>query len=292
MPVAALIPAAIGGVSALIQGKKAKKAADITSQAAAQQAAQTQKTGQGAVTRMTDMYTKGMEQYQPYTEMGTGAVKALSDFLNLSGGGPSAPAGFHFDPASAATDPSLDFRLREGQKAIERSAAAKGNVLSGGTAKALTQYSQDLASTEYQNMFNRALTEYQTKQQAQQQLYAQLFGVTGLGANAAQSSADFGQRYGQQAGAMDMATQEMINNLLMGGAGAQSSGQVAQGNAWANALNGVSNAVGGMVAKKNLSDLLGQQAGGGVNVAAFAPTVAPSVPSGFFNDLPAPTYLP
>jgi hypothetical protein len=54
-------------------------------------------------------------------------------------------------------DPGFKFRRDEGNQAMERSAAAKGSILSGGTQKALAQYNQDYASNEFQNVFNRAL---------------------------------------------------------------------------------------------------------------------------------------
>jgi hypothetical protein len=40
-------------------------------------------------------------------------------------------------------------------KALERSAAARGGLLSGTTLKGVQRFGQDLASQEYQNAFNR-----------------------------------------------------------------------------------------------------------------------------------------
>lgn len=54
-------------------------------------------------------------------------------------------------------EPGYDFRLREGAKALERSAASKGIVRTGGTMKGLVDYNQNFASHEYSNVFNRAL---------------------------------------------------------------------------------------------------------------------------------------
>lgn len=55
-------------------------------------------------------------------------------------------------------DPSYGFRFQEGQRALERSAAARGGLLSGGTGRRLARYGQDYASTEYMNRFNRLST--------------------------------------------------------------------------------------------------------------------------------------
>jgi len=59
--------------------------------------------------------------------------------------------------------PPCQFRLAEGQKAIERSAAARGILNSGSTRKALERYGQGMASQEYRNAYNRALNEYQQR---------------------------------------------------------------------------------------------------------------------------------
>jgi len=68
-----------------------------------------------------------------------------------------------FTPFSAdkfQADPGYAFRLSEGLKAINRTAAARGGLLSGATLKAAERYNQDLASQEYQNAYNRYNTDY------------------------------------------------------------------------------------------------------------------------------------
>jgi hypothetical protein len=59
------------------------------------------------------------------------------------------------------SDPSYQFRLQQGQQAVERSAAAKGLLGSGNVLQELTQYGQGMASTEYQNQFTRLLSASQ-----------------------------------------------------------------------------------------------------------------------------------
>jgi hypothetical protein len=56
-------------------------------------------------------------------------------------------------------DPGYAFRQAEGLKGLERSASARGGVLSGSALKNIQRFGQDLASQEYQNAFNRAQTE-------------------------------------------------------------------------------------------------------------------------------------
>jgi hypothetical protein len=81
------------------------------------------------------------------------------------------PATFQFRAEDLQADPGYGFRLSEGLKALERSAAARGGLLSGGTGKALTRYGQDMASQEFGNAFNRSLTQYNAAVQREQQEY-------------------------------------------------------------------------------------------------------------------------
>jgi hypothetical protein len=53
--------------------------------------------------------------------------------------------------------PGFQSRFMTGQQALERSAAARGTVLNGGTQKALARYGQDYASNEYSNLVNQSL---------------------------------------------------------------------------------------------------------------------------------------
>lgn len=110
-------------------------------------------------------------------------------------------------------DPGYAFRLSEGQKALDRSAAARGGLISGGALKAATRYGQDMGSQEYQNAFNR----YQTERSA---MLNPLQSLAGLG----QSATNFTG----QAGAANAAA---MGNYLTGGAAASAAGQVGAANA-------------------------------------------------------------
>jgi hypothetical protein len=76
-------------------------------------------------------------------------------------------------------DPGYAFRLSEGQKALERSAAMRGGLISGGALKAAQAYGQDMGSQEYTNAFNR----YQTERAAQLNPLQSLAGVGQTAAN-------------------------------------------------------------------------------------------------------------
>ena len=63
-----------------------------------------------------------------------------------------------------ANDPGVQFRQDEARKALEGSAAARGDLLSGQNLKALQSRSQDLASQEYGNAWNRASQQAQLRE--------------------------------------------------------------------------------------------------------------------------------
>lgn len=81
--------------------------------------------------------------------------------MPTTGGQQPAPSANGMQTTSLeSADPGYDFRMNEGMKALQRSAAAKGSLLTGGTAKAMTQYGQDYGSNEYDKIYNRSLGEY------------------------------------------------------------------------------------------------------------------------------------
>lgn len=116
-------------------------------------------------------------------------------------------------------DPGYGFRLSEGQKALERSAAARGGLISGGALKAATRYGQDMGSQEYTNAFNR----YQTERAAKLQPLQSLAGV--------------GQTQANQLGALGAANAATMGNYLTGGAAASAAGQVGQANAFSQGVS-------------------------------------------------------
>lgn len=69
--------------------------------------------------------------------------------------GMSALAGMQ-DGSFFQKDPGYQFRLDEGNKAINNAASARGNAVSGSALKALTNYGQNFASNEFNNAYQRA----------------------------------------------------------------------------------------------------------------------------------------
>lgn len=183
---------AIGG-SALL-GASAAKSAASTQAAAADRAAELQ----------NQQYQQTREDLAPYRAAGQTALNALT---------PLATNYQKFGMDQFQQDPGYAFRLSEGQKALDRSAAARGGLISGGALKAAQRYGQDMGSQEYMNAFNR----YQTERNAQ--------------LNPLQSLAGVGQTTTNQLGQFGAANAANVGNLMTGGAAANAAGQVGMANA-------------------------------------------------------------
>ena len=150
---------AIGG--AAISASGANKAADKQKKAA-KKAAQAQKDALAQQTALA----------KPYVEAGK---NALAEYQKM------APYE-DFGMKQFQADPGYNFRMAEGMKGLERSAAARGLLQSGGTLKGIQQYGQNLASAEYDNAFSR----YLSQREASMEPYRYL---TGLGQAAAAGQA-------------------------------------------------------------------------------------------------------
>ena len=92
------------------------------------------------------------------------------DLIQRSGGdGSGAGNGTNYNSsftlptaADVANTPGYQFALQQGEQAVQRSAAAQGDLLTGGTLKAEDQYAQGLASQTYQNAVTNSLNAFDT----------------------------------------------------------------------------------------------------------------------------------
>lgn len=135
-----------------------------------------------------------------------------------------------------ANDPGYAFRLAQGEQALENSAAARGGLLSGGTAKGLEDYAQNYASNEYGNVYGRALGEYQQKYNIFQQNQANQF-------NRLASLAGIGQTTAGQLSSAGQNASGNVTNLLLGSGGQIGQDILAGGAANASGYAGVANAL-------------------------------------------------
>lgn len=144
---------------------------------------------------------------------------------------------------AAMNSPGFQFRLKEGLSALERSAAAKGTLLTGGTLKDLNSWAQDYASNEYDKVYNRALGENQmqygrdfgeygmnrdTFWTNQNNQYSRYMGLAGLGQQAAGQLGAYGSSYMNQG-----------NDLMTGSGNAQAAGTIGSTGAYAPLYGGM-----------------------------------------------------
>lgn len=207
-------------ISGIVGASSASKAAKAQTQAADQSAA-----------LQREMFDKQTELQAPFREAGLTAQNKLMQYLGLSGAPGEAGYGKYagdFTMQDFTTDPGYAFRLAEGNKALDRTAAARGGLLSGGAMKAAQRYGQDMGSQEYMNAFNR----YQTNRANQLNPLQSLMGAGQTGANTlTQAAGQLGSDLGQNA---------------LGAGNARASGYMGQANALTSALGTAVNQYTGM----------------------------------------------
>jgi hypothetical protein len=182
-----------------LAGSRAAGNAGATQAAAADRAAQLQQ----------QQYDQTRADQAPWREAGGRALTKLEGMADYK------PFGMN----QFTQDPGYAFRLKEGQKQLDRMAAGRGGGISGNSLMAAQRFGQDMGSQEYQNAFNR----YQTERNATLSPYMTLASY-GQGANALTNQA--GQNYATNAG-----------NMITGGAAAQAAGQVGSANAITGGVN-------------------------------------------------------
>lgn len=100
-------------------------------------------TSRAATDYLNTGYDQARGDLQPYADTGKSALERLYSTY-ITGETPYQ-----------VSDPGYEWRLKQGQQAVERSAAARGGLYSGATGKALTDYAQGAASQEFQAGYNR-----------------------------------------------------------------------------------------------------------------------------------------
>jgi hypothetical protein len=172
-----LIPAAATLIGARMAGRSAEKAARTTAESADR-----------ATELQRQVYEESVARQQPFLQTGTEFFNRLAA---LQRGGPEAQMNF------LQMDPGYAFRMSEGLKALERSAAARAGLQSGAALKAAQRYGQDLASQEYGAAYNR------------------LAGLANVGPQAAGVMSNLGQTYATNVGNIGMRQGETAANAML-----------------------------------------------------------------------------
>lgn len=241
----------VGGVSSLvgnvIGASSAGKAASAQAQAAQLAQALEQQNAQQALGLQATAQKESQANLSPYNQVGTTAINKLGAMQPFQ-----APTA-----AQAAATPGYQFQLQQGLKSLQNSAAARGGLLTGGTSKAINDYAQGQASTNYGNTYNQALQAYQAN-------FGDQSSLAGQGLNAATSLSSLGQQNANSSGnILQTSAQQQAQQIDNAGA-ARASGYAAQGNILGGAVSGLGNLAGGMIPQTmNLSNLFNTQSGAG-----------------------------
>lgn len=225
-PAGAALGAQIGGglqqaAGAGQQAQAIEQAGQVGAQAA-QNAAEVQR----------QMFERQVALQEPWRQAG---VTALNQLVPLSQ--QYTPFGMQQFQA----DPGYGFRLSEGMKALERSAARQGGLLSGSTLKNIQRFGQDLASQEYQNAFNR----YQAERQSR---LGPLQSLAGVGQTSAQALSGQAGQLGANLGQAALSGGADRANAMLGAANVRASQYGGMGSALGTALGnqGVQNYLAGI----------------------------------------------
>ena len=207
----AIATAIVGGtiIGGVVASKAAGKAAD-TQSAAARYAGDLEAQASAEATEESKrQFDLAREDYGLWRDAGKNALTDLQAFLK--------------DPqASYEQGPYYNFLLSGGTKAIERSAAAKGQQLSGKTLKALEQYGQNIAGAGYDDYWTKKVNP--------------LIQLAGLGQTATAGTTSAGTSATNQ-----------ITNALMQGAQGRANAALYSGNAQAGGTINKANALTGML---------------------------------------------
>lgn len=154
-----------------------------------------------------DQFNQSAEFQRPWRDAGANALGQIQNRLTAQEW--SQPFGM----SQFQADPGYQFRMNEGQKALDRRQLAGGRFFSAGGMKDLSRWNQDAASQEYGNAFNR----FQTDRSNRLNPLMQLAGV--------------GQTSSAQTGQNAMALGQSMGNNLVNTGDATAAGIVGSNNA-------------------------------------------------------------
>lgn len=197
---AAVIGSSVIGAGASIWG--ASKAAE----------AQTSATDKAAAIQQ-QQYEQTRTDLAPYREAGVNATDELNKRLK------ELTTPITMDQDTLENTPGYQFNLRQGQRAVTNSSAARGLASSGAALKGAATFATGLADSTYQNQFNNANTN-------QTNAYTRLKGLIDTGENAGAQTGVLGEKAAYNTG-----------TALVSGANAQAAADNKIGSAVSTAAN-------------------------------------------------------
>lgn len=225
--------ALLGG---LLSSKGATSAAQTQASAATQSADTQAQAAREALALQEKMFERQIGLQEPWRAAGVNAL------TRMQGGAFAQPEAFKFGTAEFQADPGYAFRLSEGQKALERSAAARGGLISGGALKAATGYGQEMGSQEFARARERALSNYGTNVARSDTGYNRLAGLAGVGQTATSALGSAAGQYGTAGANLITGAGQAIGAGQYGAGQSMAAGQLGAGNTWNNALGNIGSA--------------------------------------------------
>ena len=202
--------------SAVIGGVSSRKAGKAQGKAAKSAAASQEAIADENIALQRELANQQRKDFAPWRDVGKQALDQMWEGVKSGA--------FEVGNIDVTKDPGYQFRMDQGIEALDKSAAARGRLLSGAQQKGVTDYSQNLASQEYANAYAREANEKARK-------YNMLSGLSSGGQASAAGQAQATSQLGQQ-------TSNILSNLGQ----SQAQSQYAQGQARAGAYQGMAQA--------------------------------------------------
>lgn len=210
-----VVAAAIIGTG-LVGAYSANKAGKAQAKAAESAAASQEAIADENVALQRELANQQRADFAPWRDVGKQALDKM--WAGVQSGE------FEVGQIDVTKDPGYQFRMDQGIDALDKSAAARGRLLSGAQQKGITDYSQNVASQEYANAYAREANEKSRR-------YNILSGISSGGQASAAGQAQATSQLGQQTG-----------NILSNLGNQQAQSQYAQGQARAGAYQGMAQA--------------------------------------------------
>jgi len=145
-----VVAAAVIG-SAVVGAYSASKSAKAQSSAAQQGMDAEERIAYENRELQRELANQQREDFAPWRDVGAQALDKI--WAGVQSGE------FQVGNIDVTQDPGYQFRMDQGVKALDSSAAARGLLLSGAQQKGIAEYSQGLASQEYANAYARESNE-------------------------------------------------------------------------------------------------------------------------------------
>lgn len=235
--VGGILGANAAGDAASVEQKGAKQAQDLLL-----------KNQQGAQDFQNSVWSGTRANEQPFLQAGQTSVNNLATLANN-------PNTFNYGPtfqaptaADVANTPGYQFQLQQGIDALDKSAAAKGNLFSGGHGTDLENYAQGLANTTYNDRYNQALQTYMTNygvwNQGLQNRLGALGSLTGTGLSSAGQLGALGQSAAGNMANIDLTGGAQQAQQINNAAAARASGILGKAGAYSNMAGGIASGFG------------------------------------------------